>query len=134
MKCTMNALTKQVNPSHIVSAGDATPKRLCPSAKQRSSSSQSLSGMLDETLLVQAIGEQLVNPIKKPSFLTFMSFQRNNSAIFFGLCWIIIIIILTTTGINMMRGGTERLRVSGQLPSLHLDTRGVAWFQVWACP
>lgn len=81
------------------------------------------------------IGEQLVNPVtKKPSFLTFMSFQRNNSAIFFGLCWIIIIIILTTTGINMMRGGTERLRVSGQLPSLHLDTRGVAWFQVWACP
>ena len=75
MKCTMNALTKQVNPSHIVSAGDATPKRLCPSAKKRSSSSQSLSGMLDETLLVQAIGEQLVNPIKKPSFLTFMSFQ-----------------------------------------------------------
>ena len=52
MKCTMNALTKQVNPSHIVSAGDATPKRLCPSAKKKSSS-QSLSGMLDETLHVQ---------------------------------------------------------------------------------
>ena len=124
-------------------AGQSIPHRVCGGrnskevvsvCQKRSSSSQSLSGMLDETLLVQAIGEQLVNPIKKPSFLTFMSFQRNNSAIFFGLCWIIIIIILTTTGINMMRGGTERLRVSGQLPSLHLDTRGVAWFQVWACP
>ena len=139
MKCTMNALTKQVNPSHIVSAGDASPKRLCPSAKKDHHHHNLCRGCWMRHYLSSwrsPIGEQLVNPIKKPSFLTFMSFQRNNSAIFFGLCWIIIIIILTTTGINinMMRGGTERLRVSGQLPSLHLDTRGVAWFQVWACP
>ena len=75
-------------------------------------------------------------PHKETKLSDFLEFSSNNSAIFFGRCWIIVIIILITTGINinMMRGGTERLRVSGQLPSLHLDTRGVAWFQVWACP
>ena len=129
-------------------AGQSIPHRVCGGrnskevvsvCQKRSSSSQSLSGMLDETLLVQlkvASRRAASQPHKETKLSDFHEFSSNNSAIFFGLCWTIIIVILITTGINinMMRGGTERLRVSGQLPSLHLDTRGVAWFQVWACP